>query len=73
MFLEDDQSLEVLLVQGPAVRLKELCDALRSIRGVHQLKLVTTTALLPQLHEQEGMDGSEIEAPKKGRSDDVAA
>lgn len=53
VFLEDDQSLEVLLVQGPAVRLEELCDALRSIRGVHQLQLVTTTSLLPPLHEQE--------------------
>lgn len=54
VFLEDDQSLEVLLVQGPAIRLKELCDALRSIRGVHQLQLVTTTALLPPLHELSG-------------------
>jgi len=53
VFLEDDQSLEVLLVQGPANRLKELCDALRGIRGVNQLRLVTTTALLPPLHEQE--------------------
>jgi len=53
VFLEDDQSLEVLLVQGPAIRLKELCDSLRSIRGVQQLRLVTTTALLPPLHEQE--------------------
>jgi len=51
VFLEDDQSLEVLLVQGPAVRLQELCDALRGIRGVHQLQLVTTTALLPPLHD----------------------
>ena len=54
VFLEDDQSLEVLLVQGPARRLESLCDALRSIRGVHQLQLVTTTALLPPLHEQAG-------------------
>jgi len=53
VFLEDDQSLEVLLVQGPAVRLKELCDALRRIRGVQQLELVSTTALLPPLHEQD--------------------
>lgn len=53
VFLEGDQSLEVLLVQGPAVRLKELCDALRRVRGVQQLQLVTTTALLPPLHEQE--------------------
>jgi CopG family transcriptional regulator, nickel-responsive regulator len=54
VFLEQDQSLEVLLVQGPAVRLKQLCDALRKIRGVQQLQLVTTTALLPPLHEQDG-------------------
>lgn len=56
VFLEDDQSLEVLLVQGPTTRLKELCDALRRIRGVHQLQLVTTTALLPPLHEQDGVE-----------------
>jgi CopG family nickel-responsive transcriptional regulator len=52
VFLEDDQSLEVLLVQGPATRLRALCDALRKVRGVQQLKLFTTTALLPPLHEQ---------------------
>jgi CopG family nickel-responsive transcriptional regulator len=51
VFLEDDQSLEVLLVQGPAALLKELCDALRRVRGVQQLQLVTTTALLPPLNE----------------------
>jgi CopG family nickel-responsive transcriptional regulator len=52
VFLEDDQSLEVLLVQGPALRLRALCDDLRKTRGVQQLKLFTTTALLPPLHEQ---------------------
>jgi CopG family nickel-responsive transcriptional regulator len=52
VFLEDDQSLEVLLVQGPATRLRDLCDALRKVRGVQQIKLFTTTALLPPLHEQ---------------------
>jgi CopG family nickel-responsive transcriptional regulator len=52
VFLEDDQSLEVLLVQGPATRLRALCDALRKVRGVQQLKFFTTTALLPPLHEQ---------------------
>ncbi len=61
VFLEDDQSLEVLLVQGPAVRLKDLSDALRRVRGVQQLELVTTTALLPQLYEP-GEDG----APSNG-------
>ena len=50
IFLEDDQSLEVLLVQGPSERLQVLCDRLRKIRGVQQIKLVTTTALLPPLH-----------------------
>jgi CopG family nickel-responsive transcriptional regulator len=54
VFLENDQSLEVLLVQGPAVRLKELSDALRRVRGVQQLELVTTTALLPPLYVQDG-------------------
>jgi CopG family transcriptional regulator, nickel-responsive regulator len=52
IFLEDEQSLEVLLVQGPAKRLRDLCDALRKVRGVQQLRLFTTTALLPPLHEQ---------------------
>jgi CopG family transcriptional regulator, nickel-responsive regulator len=50
VLLEDDQSLEVLLVQGPAPRLHSLCDALRKVRGVQQIRLVTTTALLPPLH-----------------------
>jgi CopG family transcriptional regulator, nickel-responsive regulator len=50
VFLEDDQSLEVLLVQGSAQRLNALCDALRKVRGVLQAKLVTTNALLPPLH-----------------------
>lgn len=50
VFLEEDQSLEVLLVQGPSERLQQLCDDLRKIRGVQQIKLVTTTALLPPLH-----------------------
>ena len=56
VFLEDDQSLEVLLVQGQARRLRDLCDALRKVRGVQQLRLFTTTALLPPLHEQDQND-----------------
>lgn len=53
IFLEDDQSLEVLLVQGSASRLHNLRDALRKIRGVQQTKLVTTTALLPPLSSKD--------------------
>jgi CopG family nickel-responsive transcriptional regulator len=73
VFLEDDQSLEVLLVQGPAMRLKELCDALRGIRGVNQLQLVTTTALLPPLHEQDHLDALAAAAAGKGRTKEVVA
>ena len=56
VLLEDDQSLEVLLVQGPARRLRALCDDLRKLRGVQQIKLVTTTALLPPLHSHGALD-----------------
>lgn len=69
VFLEGDQSLEVLLVQGPAVRLESLCDALRRIRGVQQLQLVTTTALLPPLHEQDGDIGAEADAAPSPSTD----
>lgn len=50
VFLEHDHSLEVLLVQGPARRLQRLADELRSCRGVHQVKLFVTAAVLPPLH-----------------------
>jgi CopG family nickel-responsive transcriptional regulator len=52
VFLENDQSLEVLLLQGPARRLNELRNELRKVRGVLQTRLVTTTALLPPLHSK---------------------
>ena len=64
VLLEDDQSLEVLLVQGPAPRLHSLCDDLRKVRGVQQIKLVTTTALLPPLHSH----GAEETPGPAGRS-----
>jgi CopG family nickel-responsive transcriptional regulator len=64
VLLEEDQSLEVLLVQGPAPRLHLLCDDLRKVRGVQQIKLVTTTALLPPLHSH----GSEELPSSSGRA-----
>jgi CopG family nickel-responsive transcriptional regulator len=69
VFLEGDQSLEVLLVQGPAPRLQRLCDGLRQIRGVLQAKLVTTTALLPPLHARakSGPDKPDRVKPGLGR------
>ena len=41
-------------MQGPSERLRQLCDDLRKIRGVQQIKLFTTTALLPPLHAHGG-------------------
>ena len=49
-FLENDYSLEVLLVQGPADTLRDLCNELTKCRGVEQAELTFTAALLPQLH-----------------------
>ncbi len=66
VLLEDDQSLEVLLVQGPSRRLHELCDDLRKVRGVQQVKLVTTTALLPPLHSHGATEPSA--SPRASRS-----
>lgn len=63
VFLEEDKSLEVLLVQGSTLRLNTLCDGLRSVRAVQQLKLVTTRTLLPPLHAH-----SEIEGALSGKS-----
>jgi CopG family nickel-responsive transcriptional regulator len=65
VFLEDDQTLEVLLVQGPAERLRGLCDDLRDIRGVQQIRLVVTTALLPPLHAH-GVAEAEAAVPAAG-------
>lgn len=59
VFLEDDQSLEVLVVQGPSERLAALCDDLRKLRGVRQVKLVATAALLPPLHEPKSAGSAE--------------
>ncbi len=65
VLLEDDQSLEVLLVQGPSRRLNALCDDLRKVRGVQQIKLVTTTALLPPLHSHGAVESA---APRVSRT-----
>jgi CopG family transcriptional regulator, nickel-responsive regulator len=66
VLLEEDQSLEVLLVQGPARRLNALCDDLRRVRGVQQIKLVTTTALLPPLHSQGAHDSHATARTSRG-------
>jgi CopG family nickel-responsive transcriptional regulator len=51
VFLEADHSLEVLLVQGPGQQLNRLADELRSLKGVEQVRIIITQALVPPLHE----------------------
>jgi CopG family nickel-responsive transcriptional regulator len=65
VLLEEDQSLEVLLVQGPSKRLKALCDDLRRVRGVQSIKLVTTTALLPPLHSHGATEARAPSGPSR--------
>lgn len=50
VFLEENHSLEVLLVQGPGERLIKLADALRGVKNVKQVKVALTTTVLPPLH-----------------------
>jgi CopG family nickel-responsive transcriptional regulator len=50
VFLEDDHSLEVLLVQGPGGALRGLREAIVACKGVKTAKLTITTELLPPLH-----------------------
>jgi CopG family nickel-responsive transcriptional regulator len=50
VFLEEDHSLEVLLVQGPNRRLQMLRDEIMSCKGVTTAKLTLTGELLPPLH-----------------------
>jgi len=48
--LIDSQTLEVVLVQGPAETLKIIADQMLSCRGVMSGNLLISAAILPQLH-----------------------
>ena len=48
--LEQHHSLEVLLVQGPGVRLKRIADELITCRGVKHGYLNVTSTLLPPIY-----------------------
>jgi CopG family transcriptional regulator, nickel-responsive regulator len=50
VFLEDQHSLEVLLVQGPGEKLNLLADELRRLKGVELVKMALTATVLPPLH-----------------------
>jgi CopG family nickel-responsive transcriptional regulator len=48
--LMHNQTLEVVLVQGPAVKLETIADAMVTQRGVISGRLELVAALIPQLH-----------------------
>ncbi len=48
--LKQNSTLSVLLVQGPASKLKMIADRMITCRGVVTGKLLMSTAIIPQLH-----------------------
>ena len=48
--LEQTRTLEVILVQGPANKIKQIANRMISCRGVMTGKLVMSAAIMPQLH-----------------------
>jgi CopG family transcriptional regulator, nickel-responsive regulator len=48
--LANNQTLEVILVQGPAVKLQEIADELSTLRGVISGRMQLVAAIIPQLH-----------------------
>ena len=50
--LENNQSLQLFLVQGPADKLKTISDRMIACRGVITGKLLMSTAVLPPVHTQ---------------------
>lgn len=49
--LMHSQTMEVILVQGPAAKLQRIADAMTTQRGVISGRLQLTTTLIPQLHQ----------------------
>lgn len=48
--LQDEKTLEVVLVQGPALKLRQIADKMISCRGVLTGKLQMSAAILPPVH-----------------------
>lgn len=48
--LKHNSTLSVILVQGPASKLKMIADRMTTCRGVITGKLLMSTAIIPQLH-----------------------
>lgn len=52
VLLEGDYIMEVVLVQGPVHRLREITDRMLTCKGVSSGKLTLTSKIIPQLHER---------------------
>ena len=48
--LEGDHIMEVILVQGPGMTLRKICDAFATCKGVKVGKLTLTSTIIPPLH-----------------------
>ncbi|MDH5393774.1 MAG: nickel-responsive transcriptional regulator NikR [Gammaproteobacteria bacterium] len=57
VYLMQNKTMEVILVQGPAAKLKMIADKMEACRGVISGKLQLSAALLPQVHP---LTGNEI-------------
>jgi len=58
VYLIDAKTMEVILLQGPAAKLKMIADKMESCRGVISGKLQLSTAILPQVHPLPGLKSS---------------
>ena len=56
LLLEDNHTMEVILVQGPASRLKSIADELITCKGVRSGKLTISSALIPPIHGRNSRD-----------------
>lgn len=52
VFLEDEHTMEVLLVQGPAEKLKCIADQLITCKGVKTGELSLSSNLIPPIHSK---------------------
>jgi CopG family nickel-responsive transcriptional regulator len=57
-----NQTMEVILVQGPAGKLQNIADRLMSQRGVISGKMHLIAALIPQVHPFSGMRPSQAQS-----------
>lgn len=48
--LMNNQTMEVILVQGPGLRLQDIADKMQVLRGVLSAKLQLAASLMPPLH-----------------------